>query len=293
MLGSLFFLIRECGLNLRRQGLMVLACVSTAAIALSILGVFLLLAFQVYAFADAAPRQFEIHAFMNEDATREQTLAAKDEVARIPGVAHVQVVTKEEAWKTFRSQSMHKEELDGFKENPLPDKLQVVASSPELTLSIAEKVRSVAQVAEVKEGKEDLRKLLAIFNLVRVVGLALGGFLVFGAAALISNAIRMTLFARRRDIRVMQLVGATNSFIRLPFVLEGIVQGSLGGAVASGAILLGLRYYNQHVMPYLPFSDQLRFPVEIWLYCVGLAAAGAFIGMVGSMLSLRKFMHHA
>src|SRR5689334_4287832 len=132
MIGSFLFLIRECGLNLRRQGLMVLACVSTAAIALSILGVVVLLALQLYVVADTAPRQFEIHAFMSNGATRATTEERAADIRKIAGVTQVRLIPREKAWAEFRKQSVHKEELDGFTDNPLPDKLEITAANPKL-----------------------------------------------------------------------------------------------------------------------------------------------------------------
>lgn len=291
MIGSLFFLIRECWLNLRRQGLMVLACVSTAAVALSILGVFILLALQLYVVADAAPRQLEIHAFLQAGAPRKVVQARMKEIQAIPGVAQVRLVPREQAWAEFRKQSIHKEELEGFTDNPLPDKLEIVAANPKQSLKIAGQVRGLPGIAEVKDAKETLVRLLSIFDVVRLVGLGLSILLAIGASAIIGNAIRMTLFARRRDIRVMQLVGATNSFIRLPFVLEGMVQGALGGALACAAVFAVLHYYTTRLLPQLSVSAQFALPLDLPHFCSAIVVGGAMIGMLGSLVSIRKFLH--
>src|SRR5687767_6546389 len=137
MFGNLFFFIRECGLNLRRQGLMAVACVGTAAVSLAILGVFAILASQAYAIAEASPRQFEVHAFTRVDTPRERTEALKREIQALPGVAAVRVVPREQAWSEFRARSAHRDVLDGFTENPLPDKLEIVPAAPDHTLAIA------------------------------------------------------------------------------------------------------------------------------------------------------------
>ncbi len=291
MFGSLFFLIREAWLNLRRQGLMAVACVSTSAIALLILGVFFLIGTQLYRVVDGAPRQMEIHAFMREGATRAQATALQERLEDMPGVAVARLVTREQAWTEFRQKSSFKDVLDGFKENPLPDMLRIVTTTPEETLRLADWVRSLPEVDHVNEGKEVVRQLLTIYNVIRTAGVVLAVLLGLGTAAIISNAIRMTLFARRRDIRVMQLVGATNSFIRFPFLLEGMAEGALGGGIASGLLLAALHYYTTRVQPTVPVVNQFELDLNRLLFVGILVGGGAVLGMVGSLLSMRKFLH--
>jgi cell division transport system permease protein len=290
MLGSLTFLIHECWLNIRRQGLLVLACVSTTTVSLTILGAFVLMAWHVHSIADAIPRRFEVHAFMEKSATRDQTQALMREIRDVPGVAQVRLVTREQAWAEFKDGYAHKKDLEGLTENPLPDKLEIVAATPEKTLAVADAVRKMAHVDEVREGREVLRKLLSIANVVRIAGIALALLLALGTAAIISNAIRMTLYARRRDIRVMQLVGATNSFIRLPFLMEGMVEGALGGALACALMALGLQYLSLRVLPDLAFVNEFRMTLNLPVFCGTLIAGGALLGSFGSLFSMRKFL---
>lgn len=291
MFGSLLFLIREAWLNLRRQGLMAVACVSTSAIALLILGLFFLIGAQLYRVLDGAPRKLEIHAFLREGADREQARALVEQAQAMPGVARVRLVTREEAWTEFRAKSNFKDVLEGFKDNPLPDMVKIVSATPQDTLVLADWIRTVPLVDHVNEGKEVVRQLITIYNVVKTAGLGLALLLGLGTAAIISNAIRMTLFARRRDIRVMQLVGATNSFIRFPFLLEGMAEGALGGGVAAGILLAALHYYVSRIQPTVPIVNQFELSLDRLLFGAVLVAGGALLGMVGSMLSLRKFMH--
>jgi cell division transport system permease protein len=293
MLGSLFFLIQESWLNVRRQGLMVLACVSTSAISLTILAVFVLAAWQVHNIVAAFPRQFEVHAFVKPSATRSQAELLARSVERIPGVARVRLIPREEAWAAYRKHYPHQEDLAGLTENPLPDKLEIVAKDPQLTLQVAGAVRDLPMVDQVNEGREILQKLLAISNVIRVVGLALAALLALGTTAIVGNAIRMTLYARRRDIRVMQLVGATNSFIRLPFVIEGTVEGAIGGGIACGIVALVLHYLTTRVLPSLTFVNEFRIAIDIPLFCAALVVGGALLGMFGSLVSLRRFLRVA
>lgn len=290
MIGSLLFLIYEAGLNLRRHGLMTLACVSTSAVALLVFALFALLAWQTHAIARAIPRRFEVHAFLRVDLPRGEAEGAAAAVRAMPEVARVRLVPRETAWAEYKEHYPHREDLEGLTENPLPDKLEIAAVSPEATLAVADRVRALPGVAHVNEGREVLRKLLAIAGMVRAAGLALAAALALGTALLVSNTIKIALFARRRDIRVMQLVGATNSFIRLPFLLEGLAEGTLGGALAGGVLLAALRAFTTRVLPGVPFVREFRLEMEPLLLAGALVAGGALLGALGSLLSLRRFL---
>lgn len=293
MLASLLFLVQEAWLNVRRQGLMVLACVTTTAVCLTILAVFVLLAWQVHSLVQAMPRRFEVHAFFRPDVPRTQVEATVKEIRDLPGVARVRLVTKEEAWAEYRKSWPNKEDLSGLTENPLPDKLEIAGVTPEESLRLAETVRRMPHMEAVREGKQVVRNLLTIANVVRIVGIALALLLALGSAAIVGNAIRLTLLARRKDIRVMQLVGATNGFIRLPFLLEGLMEGALGGALACGVVYGALHYFVTRVQPDLSFISELRFAVDLPLFCAALVVGGALLGTVGSLFSLRRFLRPA
>lgn len=290
MIARFGFLIGECWRNIRRQGLMAFACVSTTSIALTILGAFVVLAWQVNTIADTVTRGFEVHAFLSTSASRDEATGLVNRIKALPGVARVKLVPREEAWADYRKHYPHPQDLEGMTENPLPDKLEITAVSPDQTLSIAETVRQLPSVARVNEGGEVLKRLLAIAGIVRLVGIVLAGLLCLGTAAIIGNTIRMTLFARRRDIRVMQLVGATNRFIRLPFFLEGAVVGAVGGGIAAGVMAAALHYLSARVMTDLPLVSEMRLTLDPSLLCPALVAVGALLGAIGSLASLRRFL---
>ena len=272
---------------------MALACVSTAAVSLTILGLYVALATQLYAVLDGAPRRMEVHAFVQPGSDRATGEALLERCRQEPGVAHARLVTREEAWREYRESYPHPEDLAGLTENPLPDKIEMMASSPEETLRLAEWVRTQPNVDQVNAEREVLTQLLALFGIARTIGLVIGGLLALGATALVSNAIRMTLYARRRDIRVMQLVGGTDAFIRIPFVLEGIVVGALGGLLACALVGGGLRYYSTQILPKVPLINEFQPVLDLPLLCVAMLVAGAALGMLGSLFSLRKFLHTA
>lgn len=292
-MGSFFFLIQESWLNLRRQGLMALACVTTAAAALTTFGLVALIAWQLTSIAAAIPKRFEVHAFLRPSLTREQSERLAGQIRKIPSVTRVTYIPRDQAWAEYRAHYPHQEDLVGLTDNPLPDKLEIAAATPKDNLQIAELLRKMPEIDHVNEGRDTLAKLLTIADVARIAGMAIALMLALGTTAVVSNAIRITLFARRRDIRVMQLVGATNSFIRLPFVVEGIVEGALGGGVACAALASLLHFFMTHVLRDAPFVNEFRVGLDLPLFCVSLVAGGALLGMLGSLFSLRKFLHTA
>lgn len=292
MFAPLGFLIRECWLNFRRQGVMTLTCISTSAIALTILGLFVLLAWHVHALAQSLPRQFEVHAFVRSDVQRSDAELTAAQIRQLPGVASVTLVPREKAWEEFRKHYATPEDLDDMT-NPLPDKIEITAATPERTLEVAKQVRGMSQVEEVRGGEEVLRKVLGIANGIRIGGIVLALALALGTTAIIGNAIKITLFARRRDIRVMQLVGATNGFIRLPFLLEGMVAGALGGVVAGALLAAALQYFTNHVLPNVTLVKELQLTLDVRVFCAGIVVSGVLFGLTGSLLSLRRFLRTA
>jgi cell division transport system permease protein len=291
MLGSLLFILQESWLNLRRQGLPVLACVTTSAASLTIFAAFGLLAWHVHGIAQSLPKQFEIHAFLDVKAPRERALELQKQLQATSGVAQVRLVPREAAWPAFKKSYPAPDDLEGLTENPLPDKLEIVTATPEETERIADSIRGMQGVARVQDGRSELRQVLAIASVVRIIGIGIGILLALGTAAIVSNAIRITLFARRREIRVMQLVGATNGFIRLPFLLEGVIEGALGGGLAAAAIVAAAHYLNANVLPSLAFVNEIRFSLDAPVVCGALVAGGAVMGLMGSVFSLRRFLH--
>jgi cell division transport system permease protein len=287
---SLGFLAREASMNICRHGLMTVASISTVAISLSILGGFLLIAFQLHGVAQALPQRMEIHAFARTDLSREESEQVVERLRVIPGVVRVRLVTKEEAWAAFQERYPHKPDLAGLRENPLPDKYEVRTQKPEQIFPVTKSVRALPQVAHVSTGTEVLENLLRIARLVRLVGLVCAGLLMLATITVISNAIRITLFARRREIRIMQLVGATNGFIRLPFVFEGIFDGAAGAALACGMVIAGYQYLSRVALARVPLLSEFHTAVSFPQLCGALALTGILIGALGSLITMRRFL---
>jgi cell division transport system permease protein len=290
---GLLFLFQEGFYNIRRNGLMSLATLGTVTVALTVLGAMLWTAHRINEYAALQPQKFnQIDLFLNVAAEREQAEALKEKVAAIPGVKTVRLIPKERAWAQM--QTDEPQLTQAVEENPLPDKLEVEADKAGDAGNIARLLRDRKQfplIAKVNDASEEVRTMLGMVRLLRVVGGFASVGLFVATLFLVQNTIRLTVFARRREIHIMQLVGATPGFIRFPMLLEGLFHGVVGACIAGSIVLLCGREVSRFVSslrsPLLMDVPTLIGPKEVW---VGMLLLGAFIGLAGSLLSMRRFL---
>jgi cell division transport system permease protein len=296
-LSSIAFLCEEAFRNIRRNGLMSLAALTTVAISMAVLGGSLFALYRLHQFAEAQPRQFEIVVFLYNKVAREDAAQLQKRLSALPGVASVHLVPREEALVEMEEEDKRQgrrivEALAG--ENPLPDRLDVRLSDPKQTAAFTALLRNpdrFPQVETVRDDRETLDRLIATSRLIRNVGGIIALLLFIATAFVIQNTIRLTVFARRREIRIMQLVGATSGFIRFPLVLEGIFYGVAGSVIASGTVILVLHQISAYVGRFqTPLAQGLPQAVKPLLIVAFLAALGAIVGWLGSALSIRRFL---
>lgn len=280
--------------NLSRNGWMTFASISAVSIMLFIVGVFLLLILNLNHFATTVEEDVEIRVFIDLTANQEQIEELETKIKRITNVDTIVFLPKEEGLEHFieslGEQGEIFETLRG--ENPLNDVFVVQAQQPQQTGAVATRIESLPYVEEVGYGKDVVERLFTITSYARTIGMFLIIGLLFTTMFLIANTIKLTIIARKTEIRIMKLVGATNGFIRWPFFIEGILLGVIGAFIP--IVILYLAYEKF----YEGFSQQLEFmfigllPTQPLLYQIGalLIGIGAFIGIWGSMTSVRKFL---
>lgn len=216
--------LREGFKNLSRNGWMTFASVSAVTITLLILGVFLMLAMNIQHLVQTVEKQVEIRVSL--DVTADQATVQKVEGAlvKLPEAAEVKFVPKAEGLQNLKKSFGERGTLfNGLeKENPLPDSFIVKAKTPQQTGALAKKIQAVDGVKKVNYAEQTTQKLFAITDVIRFVIVAFIIALAFTAMFLIANTIKLTIVARRREIEIMKLVGATNGFIRWPFFIEGL-----------------------------------------------------------------------
>lgn len=286
---SIEFLIQEAFTGIRRNGLMAFASISTIALSLGVLGAFVLVALGANNFATSQIGKFEVAVYMRTGVDRQTTDNLAKVVRQMPDVASVQVLSRDEEWAAFKRSNPNIESA-GLQDNPLPYSMDVHVSDPGATTRIANKIRMQKGVHAVRDGREELNRVMSIAQVVRGISIAGVVVLLITAIFIISNAIKLTLYARRREIRIMKLVGATNWFIRVPLIIEGIVFGASGAFAAWALLRLGDIYVARSVSQ-MPFMAQFSSGISSGTLAISLIILGIIIGAAGSFVSIRRFLH--
>jgi cell division transport system permease protein len=276
--------VRDTFFAFRRAPLLSALSITTIAFSLFAVGLFGLVVLNIREALQKVEERVEIRAFVAEKTPVEQIALAADEVSKYPEVQRVDLVTQEEALERARREMG--EFRDVFETEFLPPSLDVHLKpgfrDPQSVRRIADRLKSLSFVDDVRFGEEWITQLYRLRNIAGVAGIALG--LAFAAVAviIIGATIRMAVLARSREISIMRLVGATDGYVRRPFLIEGFIKGVLGGALALGLTWLAIRL----VAGYLSFQT-VFFDQSIAL--VGIAA-GAMIGLLGSAFSVGRHL---
>jgi cell division transport system permease protein len=272
---------------------MSLAALGTVTVAMTVLGATAWAAYRITEVAQQQPQKFnEIDVFLRTDVERSQTLEVQKRILALPDVNSVHLVTKEAAWAVLQ----HKEPslTQALPDNPLMDKLTVEARSGARVGHLANLLRhkdEFSEVYQVNDANREVRILLSFARMIKVIGGCAAIGLFIATLFVVQNTIRLTVFARRREIRIMQLVGATSGFIRFPLLLEGVFHGLVGSVIASGILLVCSREVSSFVANlHSPLVGDVPSRLSSGDVLSGLIALGTLIGLIGSYLSLFRFL---
>lgn len=292
MIRTFFRHILESLKSLRRNGWMTVSSVSAVAITLSLLGVFLVVIMNAVKLASDMENNVEVSVFMTYGTTDEEKEQLKEDLSALPNVKEVIYSSRDE-------------ELDRIKEtygkvwgifdqdNPLLDVYIVRATEPKYVKEITAEAKKFTKVVEKATYGDDLSdKIFKISEGVRTWGLIGSGLLLLVAMFLISNTIRITILSREREIQIMRLVGAKNSYIRWPFFLEGGWIGLLGALLPVGLMIFGYPKLYDILNPMLMRSNYSLVKPELFSLQISgiLLLIGVFIGSIGSVISMRRFL---
>jgi cell division transport system permease protein len=287
------YFLGETVTNLRRNFLMTIAAISTVAISLLLLGGVQILGMVVNNVTGTWEAKVEISAYLHDNATEGEIDQLTSDVSEMPEVEEVIYVSKTEAFEEFRETYADQPEIwESLPRDALPASLRIKLHNPDTTEEVASRITGAPGVADVRFGGEIIKRLLRVNALLRTITLVMSIVLMIAAAALIANTIRLAIYARREEIGIMKLVGATNWFIRIPFMLEGVFA-ALVGAIVSGAIVLGV-----NSLLFSRIGESLTFlgPVfdfsasELGGVLVLLVGVGCLVGVIGSTMALRRFL---
>ncbi len=286
------YYFREVILSMIRNRWMTFASIGTVALSLFVLGVFLILVMNMNKMASSLESQVQISVYINDNLPEQGRKEIERMTRDMKSVTAVEYVPREVALKKLQERlGENKKILDALGEsNPLPNSFLVTVKSAEDVKKTANLIADLYGVDEVKYGQDVAANLFELTHLIRFFGLILMALLMFATIFIISNTIRLTVFARRKEIAIMKYVGATDWFIRWPFIFEGVGLGIIGGGVSA----LALRsFYSAMVtkiyesLTFFPMVEQYPFMHYV---TIALICAGIFIGILGSTISLKRFM---
>ncbi|MCG9969285.1 permease-like cell division protein FtsX [Pelotomaculum terephthalicicum JT] len=291
-LSTIRYYFREAIQSILRNSWLSAASVGVVAVSLLILGSSLLLVVNAGKVADNLESNIEISLFLKDQTTTVQVKQIEDKLKAMPEIARFEYVTKQQALEEWQAKlEDNKDLLEGLEEkNPLPDAFRIKTHTVEQVAPLAQQLESLAQVDQVRYGQGTVEKLMAFSRWVRTAGLVLMILLGIAAVFLIATTIRLSVFARRREIGIMKFLGATNWFVRVPFLLEGIFLGLTGSLIAVLVIYYGYFTLIGNIQFSLAFMQLVSDRNLIMLLMEGLLLLGLFIGATGSVISMRKFL---
>jgi cell division transport system permease protein len=292
---NLSYVARETVSNLRRNLSMASAALLTVAVSLTLVGGALLVKRGV----DRATVQWkdnvELSIFMKPDATAPESEAIDRQLKAMPEVRRYHYVSKPEAFEEFRKIFANEPDVrDSLTVEQIPPSYRVVPKQAEQTKLIGERFQDTGGVFRVSYAKEEVDALVSVTNFLQIMLWAVAAVLLAAASLLILNTIRMAIFARRREVAVMKLVGATNWFIRVPFMLEGLIQGLAGAALAYGVVWIGRDLIQSRITEARNdiqlFKQFLVTSGDVAGTGMLLLVVGVLVGTVGSALAVSRFL---
>lgn len=285
------YLIKEGFSGFRRAKLSMVSAIVTVCISLLLLGCFTILLINANDLVENLREKVEMEAFLQENLPPDSVAIVREKIASIPGVRDITYISKEEAAEIFK-QDFGEDIYKVLKFNPLPPSVKISLKSGYRTSVAAAGVYDAVQKIEGVEDVIYRKKLLEMLDN-RAVGLlwlmfGIGIFVTISSVFLVANTIRLAIYSKREIIRTMKLIGATRGFIRTPFVIEGLVQGFIGGCTSAAIVFVIFEYLGKWVS--LQLTEFVR--VEPYYYAI-VVGVGCLLGILGSLISIRRFIGEA
>lgn len=292
MFSSLSYFWKETFYSLFRNKFMAVASVLTVTLSMFILGVFLCAVLNINHMATYLENQVEMTVYLKDGLNTEQVMAVGKKLKALPDLKEIKFTNKDQAMAEFKQRLGDQQGiLDAINGNPLPSSYSTSFATPASLKNAVSIVTQYPEVDSVQYGQDIIEQLYKVAQVIRIGGIILIVFLAGAELFIISNTIRLTVFARRREIQIMKYVGATNGFIRWPFIFEGMIIGFIGSGLSAFILWEGykvvLMEMAQAGLVFIPMIPLWPF---IGYMTVMLLAAGIIIGILGSTISLRKYM---
>ena len=300
-MSSFFYFFKESLTGFTRNLSTALGSIVTIFLSLLIIGIFLVGGSVVSNVVKSVESEVNITVWVADDASDSDVQALQTAIKQMDSVSSVSYTNKDQALENFKASSSSDiaSSLDG--QNPLPASLDVELSDPKMVESVAGQIQNNATFKKIcdnpsdpsdslRYGEKTVERLFALTSYVRYIGIALIVLLIFIALVFINNTIRLAILARRKEIAIMRLVGASNGFIRGPFLMEGALHAIIGAALAVGSLEL-LRNLAlprlQSALTWLPID---LAPSTFIMFYIMLAVFGLVIGLIGSAFAMRRYL---
>jgi cell division transport system permease protein len=280
------FIIKEAIRGLSKNKLMAFVTFGVMFFSLFIFGLFLISTVNLFLLIKRAEEKVQITAFLQDDLSQSEINNMKRDISTLMGVKDIRFVSKKEALEKFREElGDNAELLEALETNPLPASFDIIVyesfKNPKDLENIAEKVDAIPGIEETKYGKEWVKILDRVVKVLVGIDLILGIIISLSSIFVVANTIKLTVFARRNQIEIMELVGATHRFIISPFLLEGIIEGILAGAVASGLLFGVYNIFAARLGDFVQVTRELFIIVLVY---------GTLLGYIGSHISVKRFL---
>jgi len=294
MLSNLTFFIAEAFTSLKRNALMTMVAIGTITVSLCIFGFFLLFVVNMGNIVGTLGSKVDLVAYAKHPLKLEQGEDLKIKIGRIDGVRGVEWISREKAWQNFQEEFSSRFNLSEIVEdNPLPDTFLVRVRTPDMVTQTAKNISSLSEVEEVSFNPDLVSKLGVLIDAFRIGGLVIVTLLSLATLFIVVNTIRLTVLARETEITIMRLVGATRSFIRWPFIIEGVLLGLVGGGLAIFILRVTYESVIVRIQEALPFVPLLGGGFLIVFIYSTVVLVGIFLGMLGGYISVNRQLKEA
>ncbi len=279
--------------NIFRNGLMTIASLFTITCCLLILGLFTVISFNVNYITTQVKDQCEVQVYMADGTSAERVSAVGDEIIKLTNVKEISLFTKEDAMAYVVEDMFEGNEklAEGLENDTFRDSYKVRLVDIELTGKTVEELQQIADVEDVQNKQDIVNVVVSLSDAVKKVTILIMVLLLIVAVVIMANTIRLTVFNRRKEINIMKYIGATDRFIRIPFILEGIMIGFIGALVAFGFMSWGYIAIMDYIANAIPVFELLPYINIAPVFGVLFVITGGLIGMVGSVISMRKYLN--
>lgn len=287
------YFVKESFKSLKRNRTLSIASSLTVAATLFILGIFLLTILNVNQGVKGIESTVEVQVYLNDNISIPDKDAIEAKINSVDGIDSVTYETKAQSLQKMKDRlgADKKDILEGLdKRNPFPAVYTVKVKQPQVIDSVVKSVKGMTGIYEIKDSRQFIDKVISITKTVKMVGIVVFTVLIFVSVFLIGNTIKLTVYSRRREIGIMKYIGATDWFIRWPFIIEGMVLGLIGSIVANILLYYAYKAVYLKIVSSFMFMELIKPFYVLTTLSIEFIIAGMIIGAIGSIQAIRRFL---